>query len=103
MKYATWTLSPDSEGKYFYGPESAIESVGGTAQSVISEGPLPSDTILGKFTGDISTVDLTSWVFTEISYEQAVAMLSRIYGEPTISEINGLPVATLAEMISHLD
>lgn len=70
MKYATWKPSKEKKGLYS-GPQELIESVGASIETIFSTNPSP-ETHLSKISGDISSLNLEKWSFTELTKEQAI-------------------------------
>lgn len=69
MRYAIWNLRSVGDNQ-LDGPESFIESNGGWATALVSDGsPEANAKILGKF--DCANLDLSAWNFVEITEAEA--------------------------------
>jgi len=100
MKYATWNLHfTDNAGT---GPEGTALADGIALIPVWADGnPEEGATILGKFTGNVSGLEL--WNFTEISRSEAEALVvSNHVDRPQNSEA-GLEEWTVEMAIATLD
>lgn len=85
MRYATWTLAPESD-TLLSGPEQTIVNAGGYAEAAYSNGSVETgSTILGYFALE-NNVDLDRWAFTEITANEALALVQAINQSATINE-----------------
>lgn len=100
MKYATWTLQPDPTTGGLTGPIASAREQGVILSPIMFVGAPEELTILGSYIG--GDADLSSWNFTEIPKEAAIAIFSAEFTPMPADLEDGINAVTLEDALDRL-